>query len=204
MIKPINEVNVSEDHLAILLQHKDKQFELKKEVHTDIFPVLIEGLRQIRELTQNIAIIAGAIAAFTIPVVNTPFIQIKLLAYLSITTLFLLIAYAVFHLTSVITREVNELSRQHSTYIELLDDEIDRINSVIETGEITKLAHSEQDRVKILDKLKELQTIPKPDKSLDRIKWMLIAALIFLVLSFVPLNAFQSFINFLYNISSTR
>lgn len=190
MPKVIKSVKVNDQQLAILLEHKDKQFELKKEVHADIFPALVEGLRQIRELTQNMAIIAGAIAAFTIPVVNTSFVQTKPFAYLALVLQFITIGYAIYHLVSVITKEVNELSRQHSTFMTLIDQEIDRVNEIIESGDIDKLVHTDSETQEILDRLDGLKTVPEPDKSLDRLKFLLIGSLLALSLSFLPLNLY--------------
>jgi len=50
MTKVIKDIKVNDKQLEILMQHKDRQFALRKEVHADIFPALVEGLRQIREL----------------------------------------------------------------------------------------------------------------------------------------------------------
>lgn len=190
MTKVIKDVKVDDKQLEILLQHKDRQFALKKEVHADIFPALIEGLRQIRELTQNMAIISGAIAAFTIPVVNTDFVQTKPFAYLALVLQFICIAYAVRHLTNVITKEINELAKQHSTYMGVLDQEIDRTNEVIESGDISKFVHTDDEANELLKKLAGLKTPPEPDKSLDRLSFLLIASLVTLSLSFVPTNIY--------------
>ena len=189
MTKMVKDIKVNDKQLEILLKRKDDQFALRKEVHADIFPALVEGFRQIRELTQNIAIIAGAIAAFTIPVVNTDFVQNKPFAYLALVLQFMTISYAVHHLTKVITKEINELANQHSTYIGLLDQEVDKINEVIESGDISKLVHPDEvDNIQTT--LDELKTIPEPDKSLDRLRFMLIASLVLLSLSFVPSSVY--------------
>jgi len=190
MTKVIKDVRVDDKQLEILLQHKDRQFALKKEVHADIFPALVEGLRQIRELTQNMAIISGAIAAFTIPVVNTDFVQTKPFAYLALVLQFMCIAYAVHHLANVITKEINELAKQHSTYMGVLDQEIDRTNEVIESGDISKFVHTDDEANELLSKLDGLKTPPEPDKSLDRLSFLLIASLVMLSLSFVPTNIY--------------
>jgi len=190
MTKVIKDVRVDDKQLEILLQHKDRQFALKKEVHADIFPALVEGLRQIRELTQNMAIISGAIAAFTIPVVNTDFVQTKPFAYLALVLQFMCIAYAVHHLANVITKEINELAKQHSTYMGVLDQEIDRTNEVIESGDISKFVHTDDEANELLSKLDGLKTPPEPDKSLDRLSFLLIASLVMLSLSFVPTNMY--------------
>ena len=190
MTKVIKDVKVDDKQLEILLQHKDRQFTLKKEVHADIFPALVEGLRQIRELTQNMAIISGAIAAFTIPVVNTDFVQTKPFAYLALVLQFMCIAYAVHHLANVITKEINELAKQHSTYMGVLDQEIDRTNEVIESGDISKFVHTDDEANELLSKLDGLKTPPEPDKSLDRLSFLLIASLVMLSLSFVPTNIY--------------
>ena len=190
MTKVIKDVRVDDKQLEILLQHKDRQFALKKEAHADIFPALVEGLRQIRELTQNMAIISGAIAAFTIPVVNTDFVQTKPFAYLALVLQFMCIAYAVHHLANVITKEINELAKQHSTYMGVLDQEIDRTNEVIESGDISKFVHTDDEANELLSKLDGLKTPPEPDKSLDRLSFLLIASLVMLSLSFVPTNMY--------------
>ncbi len=190
MTKVIKDIKVTDEQLEILLKHKDSQFALRKEVHADIFPALVEGLRQIRELTQNMAIISGAVAAFTIPVVNTDFVQTKPFAYLALVLQFMTIAYAVHHLTNVITKEVNELAKQHSTYMGVLDKEIDRTNEVIESGDISKFVHTDDEANELLTKLGELITVPEPDKSLDRLRFLLTASLILLSLSFIPTNVY--------------
>ena len=190
MTKVIKDVKINDKQLEILLQHKDRQFALKKEVHADIFPALVEGLRQIRELTQNMAIISGAIAAFTIPVVNTDFVQTKPFAYLALVLQFMCIAYSVHHLTNVITKEINELAKQHSTYMGVLDQEIDRTNEVIESGDISKFVHTDDEANELLTKLDGLKTPPEPDKSLDRLSFLLIASLVMLSLSFVATNIY--------------
>jgi hypothetical protein len=188
MVKVIKQIKVDDRQLALLQQYKEQQFALKKEVHSDIFPALIEGLRQIRELEQNIAIIAGAIASFTIPVVNTSFVQVKFLAYLALVFLFTTICYAIYHLSEVTTKEVNELSKQHSTYNKLIDEVIDRINTVIESGDVDKLV--DFDKQDVIARLDELKKTPKPDKSLDRLKLFLFIALGSLVLSFIPMSGY--------------
>lgn len=193
MVKVIKQVNVDDRQLALLQQYKEQQFALKKEIHSDIFPALIEGLRQIRELEQNIAIIAGAIASFTIPVVNTSFVQVKFLAYLALVFLFTTICYAIYHLSEVTTKEVNELSKQHSTYSKLIDEVIDRINTVIESGDVNKLVDFDQQDV--LSRLDELKTAPKPDKSLDRLRLLLFVALGLLALSFIPMSGYSTIWN---------
>ncbi len=190
MTKVIKQVKVNDHQLAILQRYKEQQFALKKEIHSDIFPALIEGLRQIRELEQNIAIIAGAIASFTIPVVNTPFVQIKFLAYLALVFLFTTICYAVYHLSEIITKEVNELSKQHLTYSELIDEVIDRINTVIESGDVNKLVDFDQENVTL--RLDGLKTTTKPDKNLDRLRLLLFTALGLLVLSFIPKSTYAA------------
>lgn len=192
MTKVIKDIKVTDEQLEILLKHKDSQFALRKEVHADIFPALVEGFRQIRELTQNIAIIAGAIAAFTIPVVNTNFVQNKPFAYFALVLQFMTISYAVHHLTNVITKEINELAKQHSTYIGLLDQEIDRTNEVIESGDFRKLVHADDEADKLQTKLDELKTVPEPDKSLDKLRFMLITSLVMLSLSFVPVGVYRT------------
>lgn len=191
MTKIIRGIKVNDKQLEILLQHKDRQFALKKEVHADIFPALMEGLRQIRELTQNIAIIAGAIAAFTIPVINTDFVQVKVFAYLALVLQFITIIYVINHLTNVITKEVNELAKQHSTYVGLLDQEIDRTNEVIESGDISKFVHTDEEVKELLGKLNDIKANLIPDKSLDRLKLLLTTSLVALCLSFVPLNIYD-------------
>lgn len=190
MTKVIKDIKVTDEQLEILLKHKDSQFALRKEVHADIFPALVEGFRQIRELTQNIAIIAGAIAAFTIPVVNTNFVQYKPFAYFALVLQFMTISYAVYHLTNVITKEINELAKQHSTYIALLDQEIDITNEVIESGDISKLTKADDEADILQAKLDELKTVPEPDKSLDRLRFMLITSLVMLSLSFIPVEVY--------------
>lgn len=191
MTKIIKGVKVNDEQLAILLQHKDRQFALKKEVHADIFPALMEGLRQIRELTQNIAIIAGAIAAFTIPVINTDFVQVKILAYLALVLQFITIIYVINHLTQVITKEVNELAKQHSTYVGLLDQEIDRTNEVIESGDISKFVHTDEEVKELLGKLDNIKANLVPDKSLDRLRLLLTASLVALCLSFISTETYS-------------
>jgi len=197
MIKAISQIKVTDEQLKILEEYKSKQFQLKKEIHADIFPALVEGLRQVRELEQNIAIIAGAIASFTIPVVNTSFVQIKFLSYFALVFLFITICYAVYHLSEVITKEVNELTKQHSTYNNLLDEVVSRINDVIETGDINKLNDFDHDEV--LSKLDGLKSPQKIDKSLNWLRGFLFTALGLLVLSFVPswlyLSLWQILIN---------
>lgn len=136
------------------------------------------------------AIISGAVAAFTIPVVNTDFVQTKPFAYLALVLQFMTIAYAVHHLTNVITKEVNELAKQHSTYMGVLDKEIDRTNEVIESGDISKFVHTDDEANELLTKLGELITVPEPDKSLDRLRFLLTASLILLSLSFIPTNVY--------------
>jgi len=135
-------------------------------------------------------IIAGAIAAFTIPVVNTDFVQTKPFAYLALVLQFMTIAYAVYHLTNVITKEINELAKQHSTYMGVLDQEIDRTNEVIESGDINKFVHTDSEANELLAKLDGLKTTPKPDNSLDGLRFLLIASLVMLSLSFVPTDVY--------------
>lgn len=187
-IKNIKQVKVNDTQLALLQQYKDQQFSLKKEVHSDIFPALMEGLRQIRELIQNIAIISGAIATFTIPVLNTSIIQIKPLGYLSLVFLFITICYAIYHLSEVIPKEVNELSKQHTTYNDLLDESINRINEVIETGNVNKLVEFDIEDVK--SRLGSLKTELKPDKSLNILRTLFFIALGLLTISFIPIDVF--------------
>ena len=202
MAKVIKQVKVNDQQLDILVQYKDKLFRQKTEVHETLFPPLADALRQIRELTQNIAVISGAIAAFTIPVVNTNFIQIKFLAYLSLVLLFATICYAIYHLSEVIPKEVNELSRQHSTYMKVLDDEIERINGIIESGNINEFVLKDQEIKKTIDQLDQLKTPPSPDRSLDNLRLLILIALTSLTLSFIPLNIYTESLEFfveLYN-----
>jgi hypothetical protein len=181
--KIIKEVKVNDQQLGILLDYKKEMFSKQHEAHSDIFPALVDGMRQVRELTQNIALIAGAVASFTIPVVNTSFIQTKILAYLAIILLFITISYAVYHLSEVITNEINQLAKQHNTFITLFNESIDRINTVIESGEIEKI--NEFDKDSVLARLDELNLPAKPDKSLNYLRSLLVLALFLLVLSFV-------------------
>lgn len=200
MVKVISQVRVNEKQLEILESFKEKQFALKKEIHSDLFPAIVESLRQTRELTQNIALISGAIASFTIPVVNTPFVQVKIFAYLALVFLFILICYAVYHLTEVLSGEVNGLSNQHTTYSNLIDDTIDRINSVIESGEINKLV--DFDKSDVLSRLNELKTDQKPDKSLDILRILLVVSLSLLSMSFVPLHYYLCLLTFFNYLSA--
>lgn len=188
-IKELKGIKVNDKQLSLLQQYKEQQFELKKEIHSNIFPALVEGLRQIRELTQNIAIISGAIAAFTIPVLNTSIIQIKPLAFLSLSFLFATICYAIYHLSEIIPKEVNELSKQHATYNNLIDESINRINIVIETGDVNKLVEFDIEDVK--SRLETLKTEPQKDKSLDNLRTLLFVALGLLTISFIPVNVFD-------------
>lgn len=186
--KIIKKISVNEKELKVLNALRDKTFAARQQTHDDLFPPFADGLRQIRELTQNIALISGAIAAFTIPVVPTDFIQTKILAYLSLILLFTTISYAVFHLSQVITKEVNQLSKQNSLFEKIYDDHIDRINSVIESGDKKILEIDQQSLIKELSSLEE---ISNPDKSLIYLRTLLILALFLLVLSFIPTHFYE-------------
>lgn len=200
MTKIIRKIRVNAPQLAILLQHKDKQFELKKEVQADLFPPLVEAIRQIRELTQNIALIAGAIASFIIPVINTSFVQTKSFGYASLVFLFVTICYAIHHLTEVIPKEVSELSRQHSTFMTILDDEIDRVNTIIESGNFNQIVHSEKENREISKQIDELKSIPRPDKSLNILRALLTIALLLLTLSFIPALLYETSLRYLVHL----
>ncbi len=189
-LTPNNELN--EQQIKLLNGDKEEQFLLKREIHRDIFPIMVEGFRQIRELTQNIAIISGAIAAFTIPILNTDLVQTKVLAYIALLLLFISIVYAIHHLSEVISKEVNDLSKQHSTYNDILDDAIDRVNTVLLTGNIDKLNVDEK---KVLKKLSTIKILPKIDRSLNILKTIIFAALVYLFLSFIPLNEIIRFLH---------
>ena len=181
--------NFSDRDLKLFEEYKQEQFALKDKVHSDIFPILIEGTRQIRELTQSIAIIAGAIASFTIPVMNTSLVGTKPFAYLALLFLFLTIIYAIYHLTEVIPKELNAIAKQHKVYNSLLDENIDRVNQVLHTGEVNKLV--DYDIKKVESRLAELHVESRRDKSLDHLRAFLIFALFSLLLAFIPKDVLE-------------
>ena len=192
-INQIKEIKVNDAQLKLLQQYKKEQFELKSEIHSDIAPMLIEGFRQMRELTQNMAIIAGAIASFTIPILNTTIIQTRWLAYSAVMLLFGTIIYAVYHLSEVIPKEINELSKQHTTYNELLDESINRINKTISTGDAKELDNF--DKEEVIKRVALLKTKNRRDASLNILRTVLFLALIFLSFSFIPFNSITQSIN---------
>jgi hypothetical protein len=144
-----------------------------------------------RSITVNIAIIAGAIAAFTIPIMNTLIIQNKPVAYYSLFLLFVTICYAVHHLSETISKEVNELSRQHETYNQLIDENIDRINSVFETSDINKLVQFDSNDIK--KRLDTLKIEKKPDNSLYHLRTLLYLSLVSLFISFINFLNLQGY-----------
>lgn len=183
----VEDIKVDTKELEKLIQFKNEQYELKKQIHNDIFPALVEGFRQIRELILNIAIISGAIASFTIPVIGSQIIQIKSLAYGAIFLLFITICYAIYHLSEIIPSEVNALSKQHRVYNDLIDESIDRINRTISTGDFEELKRF--DKNDILNRLNSIKVPEKTDKSLSRLRSVFFIAIGFLSLSFLsPIN----------------
>jgi hypothetical protein len=201
-IEQIKEIKVNDEQLKLLQQYKKEQFELKSEIHSDIAPMLIEGFRQMRELTQNIAIIAGAIASFTIPILNTSIIQTKYLAYSAVVLLFGAIIYAVYHLSEVIPKEINALSKQHSTYNELIDESINRINKTISTGDVKELDNF--DKEEVVRRAAQIKTENRKDASLDILRTVLFLALLFLSFSFIPFNSIKQSIEKLQFLKKTN
>lgn len=190
MIREPDQIKVNNEQLALLQQLKERNFALKKEIHFDIFSTIVQDLNQLRSVEQNIAIIAGAIASFTIPVINSPLVHVKFLAYLSLVFLFITICYSIYHLSNGISNELNNLSKQHKTFMSLVDENIGRIDKVMETGDFRELLNF--NREDFDQKLKQIKVSPKADHSLDWLQGMLFIALLLLTLSFIPSSFYHS------------
>ncbi len=100
--------------------------------------------------------------------------------------LFFTICYSVYHLSEIIPTEVNELVKQHTLYNNLIDESINRIIEVIESGDFKKLTAF--DKSDIEDRLASLKTEQKIDRSLTIIRSLLLVALSLLFISFIPLS----------------
>ncbi|MBI4100411.1 hypothetical protein HY439_01590 [Candidatus Microgenomates bacterium] len=175
-------LNLSDKQFRTLKEYKDETWGLHRQIYSDIVPLLAEGIKQIRGLTRDITIIAGAIASFTIPTLNTSLIQTKPLAYTALFFLFLTILYAVYHLSEIIPKEVNSLDQQLKVYSEIVIENISRINKTFEDGNINHLLEVDEEQVK--NKLDTIKAEEKPDKSLDRLRTLLGISLVLIILSF--------------------
>jgi len=181
------------EQFKILKQYKDEQWDLHSNIHDSLIPLITEDIKQIRELTKDIAIIAGAIAAFTIPVINTQLIYTKPLAYLALFLLFSTIMYAIYHLSDIIPKELNGLVKQQTVYSKVVVDSINRINKVFEDGNINHII--DFDKEKILKELDELKEDINPDKSLDVLRILLGSSMIFILLSFFNYQPLIDYLN---------
>ena len=174
------------NNLKILDDYKKEKFALRDVIWKDVGGKLFSSLEQSRGLIQNIAIISGAISAFTIQALGSPVIETPVLAYLSLYLNFSVIVYAVFHLGFVFTKEINGLTEQLHTYIDINNEDIDRINKAIQTGEIDNLRNFNMEDIE--QRLKKLESKKeKPDNSIDVLTRLLLLALVAFAISVIPI-----------------
>lgn len=174
---------LTKKQIGILESRKSKLFQKRKEIHNDIMPLIVQSLNQSRGLMKDIAIISGAIATFSLPLLTSSIVKTHMLLYIAIAILFFIISFSIYHVKEIVTREINELNRQHSTYIDLLSRSIDSINKVYSDGNTNHLKKFDAEEIE--DKLKSLKVDQRPDNALDNL-WKLHAlALIFILLSLV-------------------
>lgn len=188
-----------EELTQYLLNQKEESKKFRKEIQNDILPHMAEFLAQIRNLIKDIAIIAGAIAAFTIPALGSEIIQTKVLAQLAIMLLFITIIYAVYHLTEILPTELNGLSDQLKVYMKIIDHEMDGINKSLVEGNVTAYNETKKLIIKELGSLKKAEN--KPDHTLDYLRLTLSFALVLIFLSLFDYSSIiYSFSELTYNI----
>lgn len=176
---------LNEKQIDILLNRKKDLWGQYNYISGALIPLIGDGLRQIRSLTKDIALISAAIATFYLPVLTTEIVQTKFFAFMALFYLFFAIIYAIYHLSEVLPKEIDGLVKQQKIFGGLLFGEIDKVNKVL-TGEgVEILKHSEEDKGTIESKLNSLKVESKPDKSLDNLRVMLLLAFIFIILSFI-------------------
>lgn len=186
----------SESYIKTLLNdRKERQLALLSKISDKLLPILFEDHRQLRELTQNIAIIAGAIASFTIQALGSELIKHPWFAYFSLVTLFFTIMYAIQHLGTVITHEINAIANQHTTFAKIISEDIANINKAISNNDVSYILVDTATVEKELDALEEPIT---KDRSVDVLKFLLGIALTLLLIAFVP---FQITLPFFHNIN---
>ncbi|MFA5776199.1 MAG: hypothetical protein WC988_01430 [Patescibacteria group bacterium] len=168
----------------ILQNDIEKNYKVRESVGSSIMPVLVETIAQYRNVVLHYALIAGAIAAFTIPVLGSKVIYLKFFAYLALVYLFAIIVYALFHVGILITKEINGLKRQLYTYLKVIDESIKVRRKAIETSNIGEMQNF--DRPSALKQLSELTIPDRPDNSLAILSRLIFLALFSLLLSVVP------------------
>lgn len=173
---------LTEEDLKLLYKHRQTSLNLREDIYDDITTKMVSILGQIRSLTKDIAVIAGAIAAFTIPVVNTDMVKTKGFAYIALLLLFVTIFYAVHHLSNVLPSELNGLSKQLKLYNELINEDLERVDRTIRTGEVDNMKVDQNSIKERFDSIKEKETT---DRSLDILKYLLLFSLMFNFLSFI-------------------
>lgn len=172
---------LNNEPFKLLKDYKDETLSRYDKVNDMILPLIVEDLKQLRDLTKDIIIISGAIASFTIPILNTSIVQTKSFAYTALFLLFSTMIYAIYHLTELIPKELTSLSRQQEVYSKVIVGNITRINRVLEDGNIDHL--KEIDENDSLNQLNSLKIENKPDNSLNILRFLLGLSLTFIILS---------------------
>lgn len=183
----ISIMNIPKSVAKELLEQKKRIMEIRDEAYNRVHPLIIDDLKEIRKLTQNIIVVTAAITSFTLSSIDSTLIKTDFFAAIALCLLFITIVYGIHHLGTVLPESLNSRTELLQAYFKLTNERLDQIEKILKTGDTSEYMNwgggEHLETIKPRDE-------DKKDHSLVIMERLIIFALILIALSFINFNYF--------------